>query len=81
MDAGEGLRGTLKRRLLSGQCQTILGAFLSQAPWSPSVPGLTPVCGFIPGNALVVDMSELSKTSRHAEDLWDPGKAQGVVEV
>ena len=75
------MRGPLKRRLLSGLCQTILCVFLSQGPWSPSGPGLTPVCGFIPGNALVVDMSELSKASRHAEDLQDPGKAQGAVEV
>ena len=29
----------------------------------------------------MVDMSELSKASRHAEDLQDPGEAQGAVEV
>ena len=42
---------------------------------------LTPVCGLILGIMLVVEMSELSKPSKHEEDLQDPGKAQGMVEA
>ena len=55
------------------------------APLSPSLacgphlsPWLTPVCGLIPGIALVVEMSELSKPE---EDFQDPGEAQGPVNV
>ena len=33
------------------------------------------------GIILVVEMSELSKPSKHEEDLQDPGKAQGLVEA
>ena len=54
---------------------------LSRGPWFPSVACLTPVCGLIPAITLVVEMGELSKPSKHKEDLQDPGKAQGVVEA
>ena len=57
------------------------GTILSRGPWSPSVTCLTPVCGLILGIMLVVEMSELSKPSKHEEDLQDPGKAQGMVEA
>ena len=73
--------GDPSRGDLSCLCQTILGAFLSQGPWSRSVPCITPVYGLILGIRLVVEMSDLSKPSKTKEDLQDPGEAQGPVEL
>ena len=44
-------------------------------------PCFTPVCGFITVILLAVEMCELTKPSKPEEDLQDPGKAQGPVEV